>query len=363
MNPSISNIINEGNELKFTLAGTNISLANAIRRVVLSDIPVTVIDGDNSDITANTSRLHNEILKHRLGCIPVHMTDLEMLPGKYMLEINKENTNEPIEYVTTEDFRIKNIETKNYITAEEQKRIFPANSITNMYIDFTRLRAGIGNHVPGEKLQLTADFVVKSAADNSMYNIVSSCSYGNTMDPIKINEVWGEHSNKLKAEGLTESEIEMQKKNFYILDAQRHFIEDCFDFTVNSIGIYENAYIIRKACEVLEKRFADLILAADSDILPIRISEVTMDHSYDIVLENEDYTIGKVLEYVLYEQFFKNEGILKYCGFKKFHPHNDESIIRLAYYNNAADKTMVAQNIRMACSLSIDYFAKVRKMF
>ena len=28
----------------------------------------------------------------------------------------------------------------------------------------------------------------------------------------------------------------------------------------------------------------------------IKLSETNMDFSYDIVLENEDYTIGKVLE-------------------------------------------------------------------
>jgi hypothetical protein len=37
----------------------------------------------------------------------------------------------------------------------------------------------------------------------------------------------------------------------------------------------------------------ELIQNIDSDVVPIKMSETTVDNSYDIVLENEDYTIGK----------------------------------------------------------------------
>ena len=44
------------------------------------------------------------------------------------------------------------------------------------------------------------------------------------------------------------------------------------------------------------------------------MSENTIENCYDIILENEDYTMGKVIEYILYE---KREEIASYCGFKK----------------------------------------------
>ena len=94
MNPKIDNISDKGNTLQFTLSGVNVSLANAIRRTILSDIPTltffTETYNDNQcKIEINTSRLHNEILKQRISCIPIHMTELDILPGNYFLEFRK----------------------------------------------------------------------------------------------------------------------------------------------------------------------------------------------------------------------------------------------------------------------------------
>jgi DNA-directed RNA polymerase subunit L len=41
----------------------------------------------------------------------------------------------------------------------------------------------------------------------------------------------------------------------------------------------------------------------------IKVSENTLANSYDIILENEDYTIGKVIEYALYFNLFESEKI------------------------------------------------------
>ena len=77
-----------------------------------------------------------------------------------------------------------------------------------------------------------------------------------------------------------------------------------------------------------------MVTNIDADIIPIRPGEVTMSNCYDIILENEDYTIGKMLEFILYDTYYENEKTLSFCGFKKFHPHDEESIIRLAYHKN-----------------------------
>jgi hypothetical protein len=87
-----------------------------------------------------------------------------------------------------------------------------------------------------------------------------------------------------------------------------------------------------------------------------------MDYSYDIVLENEDYTIGKVIEYMLYEKYYQGEKIFTYCGFKKFHPHNTESVIRIAY-GQPSDTGMVSQHIRIACVEANEVFSKISTYF
>ena len=232
MNPAISNISEEYDVYKFTLSNIDTSLANALRRTILRDIPTVVVEEDKIDIKVNTGRLHNEIVKHRLACIPVHSNDLEQLPDNYILELSAKNDTENIIYVTSGDFRIKNKTNDNYVTEAEVARIFPKNELTQYYCDFIRLRPKIGDSIPGEEIQLKAEFSVKSAADNSIYSVVSKCSYGNTIDKEKVELEWDKVEAKLQSEEISQKEIDFHKKNFYLLDSQRIFKENSFRYCV-----------------------------------------------------------------------------------------------------------------------------------
>lgn len=367
MNPILEKALERGDVYEFTLKNINVSLANAIRRTILSDIPTVCFYTETHEknqcvIAVNTTRLHNEILKHRLSCIPVHEKDAALLVDKYVLELDMKNDTDNMIVVTTEHFRIKNKENGNYLTKDETRRIFPPNPTTQQYIDFVRLRSKISDTIPGEQIKLVAEFSVHTARENSTYNVVSKCCYANTKDQIKANEVWTLYENKLLSEDTPKSDIEFQKKNFELLDAQRYFVDDSFDFIVQSVGVYDNKEIVKTACKILHDKLAQLVLDVDSDSVPIHRSETTMEHCYDIVLQNEDYTIGKVLEYILYEKYYVQESKLTFCGFKKFHPHNNESIIRLAYAENV-DKKMVAQHLRIVCTDAIELFKNLYKLF
>ena len=365
MNPVISNVSHDGDLYKFTLSEINVSLANAIRRTILSDIPTLAFDAENREhcnIEKNTGRLHNEILKHRLTCIPIHMTELDVLPGKYLMELDMVNDSDNMIYVTTEDFKIKNKENGNYLTKDETRKIFPSCVKTNMYIDFARLRPKIGPTIPGEQINLTCEFSLKTAKDNNTYNVVSKCSYGYTVDAIKAKTVWENIEQQMRSDGSTNDEITFQKKNYYLLDAQRSSVKDSFDFVIQSVGVYDNKDIVKKACVVLQNKLVELVQNIDSDIIPIVVSETTMDNCYDIVLENQDYTIGKTLEYIMYEKYYMDDKVLTFCGFKKFHPHNDDSTLRIAFVK-AADKHIVKQHLRIAAIEAKEIFKNVYNLF
>jgi DNA-directed RNA polymerase subunit L len=211
-------------------------------------------------------------------------------------------------------------------------------------------------------LKLTSEFSVHTAKESGMFNVVSTCSYGNTVDLEKVGTVWSEYEDKLKSEQMNEDDIKMHKKNFYLLDAQRQYKEDSYDFIIQSIGVYENKEIIKLACNILIQQLNELSVNIDSDIVPIKPSETTMENSFDIVLENQDYTIGKIIEYVLYNTYYLDEKKLTFCGFKKFHPHDDESIIRLAY-NSAVDKNLVRMHLNTACTRCKELYEKISKLF
>lgn len=367
MNPRISKISEEDDVYRFTLEGIDVCFANAIRRTILSDIPVTAIETETHEINKciihkNTGRLHNEILKQRVSCIPIHEKDLERLPNKFTLEVDVKNETENILFVTTEQFKLKNKETGAYLTPEETRAIFPPNSRTGHYIDFARLRPQICDTIPGEELSLTAEFTISTAKTNSMYNVVSKCSFGNTIDITRANEEWEKRQAKLEAEGETKESIAFQKKNFMILDAQRIFVPNHFDFVIQTVGIYDNKELVRKACLILQNRLIDFIESADASTITILNSETTIENCFDVLLENEDYTLGKIVEYLMYNKYYNGEKTLTFCGFKKFHPHNDNSTLRLAFQQKA-DKTLVLQYMRSVCVDAQEVFKTIYHMF
>jgi DNA-directed RNA polymerase subunit L len=84
-----------------------------------------------------------------------------------------------------------------------------------------------------------------------------------------------------------------------------------------------------------------------------------MINAFDIILINEDYTIGKILEYVLYTNFYVDKPILSFCGFKKFHPHDTQSTIRVAF-NTDKDTHLIRDIIYQAAQYSINIIQHIK---
>ena len=83
-----------------------------------------------------------------------------------------------------------------------------------------------------------------------------------------------------------------------------------------------------------------------------------------ILLENYGYTIGKLLEYILHYEYYLSDKQLSYIGFIKKHPHDDYSIIRLAFIRseNFTD-TNIYSIIKFACQNNIEIFKHIKDMF
>lgn len=373
--PKIRDIVNDDNILKFTLSNVNVSIANAVRRTVLSDIPTVVFkttpqEENRAKIITNTSRLNNEILKQRLSCIPIHIEKLNIKSlENYLLEVNVENnTNDSIIYVTTEDFRIRDISEDRLISKEDSKVIFPpwvAPDGTEHYIEFLSLRPKISDSILGESIHLTCELSYSTSKENAMYNCVSVCSYGFSIDTKRQEEILEELRKEWKKDNLN---VEFEQANWLLLEGQRErngtVLKDSFDFIVQTVGVYENIDIIKKACDIIiEKlnRVNTLLKTNDELIIP---SENTMENCYDITLLNEDYTIGKVIEYMLYSLLFdvSENKLLSYCGFKKLHPHDTFSIIRVAYIEETS-RDIIKQNVDICIMKSIEIFRKIYSFF
>jgi DNA-directed RNA polymerase subunit L len=366
MNPRIDvNRKSENNQLSFTLSGVNVSIANSLRRTILSDIPLVVFrttpyEKNKANIIVNTSRLNNEIIKQRLSCIPILIKEYNEFPLKnYMLEVNVENNTDTTLYVTTKDFMIRDLVTGKWLSESKTREIFPADDYTGDYIDFVRLRPKISDELPGEKLQLTCGFDIGTAKDDGMFNCVSTCSYGFTVDDIAQDAELEKKKQSWKDEGKTKEEIEFETNNWKLLDGLRITKKDSFDFVIETIGIYTNHELVDFACDIINTKLEELDIAIEKDELQINKSYNTMSNCFDIILENEDYTIGKVLEYFLYTKFYETN-MLTFCGFKKMHPHDHDSIIRVAY-KNPVEKATIKGHLKECILDATSVFSKIKK--
>ncbi|MEM4397652.1 MAG: DNA-directed RNA polymerase subunit D, partial [Candidatus Woesearchaeota archaeon] len=67
-------ILNEkDNKMSFLLKDSNPAYANALRRIMINEVPVMAIE--EVEFKKNSSALYDEIIAHRLGLIPL-TTDL-----------------------------------------------------------------------------------------------------------------------------------------------------------------------------------------------------------------------------------------------------------------------------------------------
>jgi DNA-directed RNA polymerase subunit L len=372
MNPKIDAFSVDSNTLKFTLSGVDVSFANAIRRIILSEIPIVGFktipyELNKCNIIANTSRLNNEFLKQRLSCIPVHITDLTIPLNNYILEIDEENKTDSVMIVTTEHFKVRNTSTNTYLEKHEVRKIFPpfipSTGKGEYFIDFARLRPTISAEIPGEKLKLTCEFSIVYAKEDSMFNVASTCSYGFTVDKEASQRELAKLEQKWRDEGKTKEEAEFEAKNWQLLEAMRYTIKNSFDFIIQTVGIYESTELVEKACSILIKKFDELKTMITNDQVKIEKSVSTIDNAYDVTLENENYTVGNILNFIIYSQFYSGTKILNYCGFKKMHPHEPDSLLRVGFNQATETKDSVREMLSYSCDESIKIFREIKERF
>jgi len=372
-------VVEDDEIMRFTLSNVNVSLSNGLRRTIMSDIPCYMFDTelreDNScgcQFQVNTTgKMHNEFLKHRLSCIPIHMPvdmtkafEEDVLAGKYLLEVDIQNNTDTMIYVTTGDFKLKNKSNGKYLTDNELAKIFPKNQKTGDHIVFARLRPKISDTIQGEHIKFTSEIIRVMPSQNSACIPVSTISATCTVDEKRADEAWEQIQRGLEAANNTKDEIEFKKRDFNFLDRYRYVAEDSFDFIIESVGVYSNRDLVKMACKVLSRNFERLVETIDAngeDVVIIR-GQSTMDNCYDVKLYYGDYTLGNVIEYFMYEQYFVKEKVLAYCGHEKMHVHNVETIMRLAY-KEPTDKAVVKEHLKQACKNGLQFYTELAKAF
>lgn len=360
MEPVISNINDTTDLLTFTLSGVNYSIAHAITRTILSDIPTAVFkttphDQDQSQILINTSKFTNELIKQRLGCIPIHIKDSDFNMDDHIMELNVENTTNEIQLVTTKDFKLKRIDDNTIVNAKE---IFPPCDITHNHIIFLRLNPKISDTIPGEHISLTCKITTGTANEDSSYNVACTCAYGYTIDKEKQQMALIEKTKEWKNDN---KDIEFESKNWLLLDGMRICTPDSFDFVIESIGVYTHIELVIIACEVLISRLKHVIdtIETNNGDCHIGVSLTsTIPNCYDVVFENQTYTVGKPLEFILYNTLY-SQGTINYCSCYVSHPHNSSIALKLAF-NEITNVDTIKQYVVDAIKTAIGIYEDIK---
>jgi DNA-directed RNA polymerase subunit L len=276
-----------------------------------------------------------------------------------------ENKTDTILVATTADFRVLNLTTNEY--TEQEKKMFPPfippTGKGEYYIDLVRLKPKLSEEIPGNKIKLTCQLKRATAKEDSMYNVVGTCSYGCTPNDEKMAEQVEIRKQKWSDEGKTKAEIDVEAKNWLLLEGMRYIIANSFDFIVETVGVYENVDIVMKACDILADKFIGFNEMMERDEVEIKKSENTLENCYDVILKNEDYTMGNIFNTVIYRTFYTDLNVVNYVGFKKMHPHDSDSILRISITDDTKSKTYIKSILKAVCDEVVQKSSNIKGLF
>lgn len=352
--------------LKFTMTNTNVSVANTLRRTILSDIPTVIIKDFN--IISNTSQFNNQILEQRLCMVPLNIDP--DAPGmtdqikNLQLIIEEDNDGTELKYITTAHFMLFEKTSEKYIASSTLQNIFPTNKITKEHILFIRLKPKLSNEIPGENIHIKANLGIGTASEKGCYNVVSTAAYGFTPDKSRVHDERQKFEEGLIEKGIIEKDIDDHLTNWDTHNYKRYYLKDSFDFSIESIGIFKESDIIFKACNIINFSLMKMKQNEDQSQYTYKKNNIALENSVDIILHNTDYTIGKLLEFIIHQEYFINQKVLSFCGFLKPHPHEDDSIIRIAFKR---EKNFTDDNIENiitdSCGVGQQIFTSVQSDF
>lgn len=164
----------DGKEAGVTLRGVDVTVANALRRVIHSDIPYVAAhvgdDGRLFRVAANTSKLHNDMLCDRLALVPIHLTAAEVdafIPGSIKVRVNVENKSRAPVDVTSAHFRVTLFDKPH---PSPVARLYPPCPVTGDWVLLTRL-------FPGERVDVEVTLERNTAAVHAAYCVASMACF------------------------------------------------------------------------------------------------------------------------------------------------------------------------------------------
>lgn len=156
LTPSIENVRQSRNRMdwEFYLKGVDTSFANALRRTLISETPkLSIIE--EVEFIENSSMLHDEMIAHRLGLIPLTCVNIDNYVFKddcdceficekctVVLNIDVKNDDEQKKIVTSLDMTSETVDVMPFLEKIKIKRKDKASEVYEPGITIIHLREG-----------------------------------------------------------------------------------------------------------------------------------------------------------------------------------------------------------------------------
>ena len=332
----------------FEIHDVDVAIIHGIRRTILTDIPIPGIIGEEDptvEIIKNNGPLHNEIIAHRIGLLPICLSEDEIeeyQDNDIHLELNVANEANVMLNVTTGD--IKGTRKGKEITKKELSEIFPANAVSKSHILITRLRTA-------EQLHFKARVVKKTARFNAAFSPVSLSNFFYMQDP------------------------ELAKKKDNILDKERAYYTNKYgeanaiQFEIESINPRIGPkYLVTKAIEIMVDKLNNLMTNLMSEgVGGISVHKFQeLQNTYEFCIQNEDDTLGNLIQSIVHNKYVREEKTAmddvhcSYIGYICPHPLKSELIIRITL-DNQTNQAVFIQFLENNCRIIIDELMNIKK--
>jgi DNA-directed RNA polymerase subunit L len=339
MNTIFTNYNKSNDKLSFTIENADVSLVNAIRRLILTDVTTIGFNTDDYEksdlkVLSNTGCLHNEFLLHRMGLIPIYSENIDKYDEtlyKFILKV--QNDTDTIIDVTTRDIVVMNIKTN---VQEDTNKFFKQNEITGDHILITKLKQNPDKN--GEEIHIEGKSSKGIGSSHIRFSPVSKICFINKNDPKRVQDAL---TNYLQQNKDKDSEQKLTRR-FHIEEADRYYFIDSngdpniFDFVIESKGVLKPYKILLEGINSLinilnnfNTNFDKFLKRQDSSI-NILESDGLMK-SYDLTIENENHTLGFILQSYI-NKLYERDNI--FIGYMNPHPLEDKIKFRIKSTNN-----------------------------
>lgn len=309
------NYANDAVRHTFDVVDVDLAVVNALRRIVLTDLPVVGFHADAVQMLENNGPLHNEFMTHRISMIPIHFSEKETDaygtgsaddPAAITFEMDVSNAKTDMLDVTARDIRAGAAGASG---ASLIARLFPLNPVTGAAVLVTRLREN-------ERLHWTARPVRSTAREHAGFSAVSQCTYTFLQDPAAA----------AKAAGILDKERAYYRNGFGdpTKIQMRMEVENAFSVR----------YVVHRAFDILIEKVAGARRAIDAgDASRLTHGPATNAPGYDFTLKKEDDTLGNVIQSLIHVEYMRQPKTtatpITYVGYFCPHPLDETVVVRV----------------------------------